>query len=82
MYNAPKECDMDECLYVKELKKAIAWLGMLAYRKHDYCEQDAWYSCPKSEDGCSNPDDGTECNCGAEAHNKKVNAFLKEIEAI
>ena len=48
----------------------ISKLKDLALRKHYSCE-DSWYSCPKSEDGCAQDNDG-ECICGAEDHNAKV----------
>jgi hypothetical protein len=44
-------------------------------RKHRYCE-DSWYSCPKSEDGCANENEGTDCNCGADEWNARIDAHL------
>lgn len=43
-------------------------------RTHRYCE-DAWYSCPKAEDGCAASEAGDECNCGAD----RVNAIIDRI---
>lgn len=47
--------------------------------KHRYCE-DCWYSCPKHEDGCCNEAEGEDCNCGADEHNSKIDALMKEME--
>jgi hypothetical protein len=47
-------------------------------REHRYCEDD-WYSCPKHPDGCLNPSEGTECNCGAEKWNNHIDEVLKEV---
>lgn len=49
-------------------------------RAHHYCE-DTWYSCPKHPDGCANEHAGEECDCGADAHNQRVDdlrAFLAQ----
>lgn len=51
-------------------------LATLALRKHYYCE-DAWYSCPKHPDGCSDDSVGQDCNCGADEHNASVHALLE-----
>lgn len=51
-----------------------------AKRGHRYCD-DSFYSCPLSEDGCS--DDGyeeDECNCGADAINARIDALLADTE--
>lgn len=48
-------------------------------RAHHYCE-DCWYSCPKAEDGCCNRAEGTDCNCGADAWNAKVDALIAQVE--
>ena len=52
----------------------IQQLAGLARRKHYTCE-DSWYNCPKSEDGSANDYAGTECDCGADEHNAKVDAI-------
>jgi len=46
-------------------------------RSHYYCE-DSWYSCPKSEDGCSDKRQGNECNCGADEKNAAIDVLLRE----
>lgn len=46
---------------------------------HHICE-DCWYSCPLSKEGCCD-DRETECNCGATAHNAKVDALIQLLEA-
>ena len=53
-------------------------LKKLAYRQHYSCE-DNWYSCPLSEDGCSNDLAGNECNCWAR-YNKEMEDLFNEIE--
>jgi len=50
-------------------------------RKHYTCE-DYWYSCPKSEEGCGNPDDGDDCNCGADKYNKKIDDIVDFLVTI
>ena len=57
---------------IKELEKLK--------KQHEYCE-DNWYSCPKSEDGCSNPAEGDDCNCGAEKHNSNVDRIINYIKS-
>jgi hypothetical protein len=47
---------------------------------HYYCE-DSWYSCPKAEDGCAN-DKITECNCGADEYNAKLDIILQKINKL
>lgn len=42
---------------------------------HNYCE-DSWYSCPKAEGGCSNESEGSDCNCGADGINAKIDEML------
>ena len=44
-------------------------------RGHYYCE-DPWYTCPKHPDGCANDNEGTDCNCGADEWNARVEALL------
>jgi len=61
------------CLHTLALR-----LAELAKRGHDGCD-DKWYSCPKHEDGCSNPNAGTECNCGADAINSEVEDILRAL---
>lgn len=48
---------------------------------HYYCE-DTWYSCPAHPDGCGNDTLGgdTECNCGADKHNARIDQALAKIE--
>lgn len=53
----------------EQINFIINALANLAIRNHYQCE-DNWYSCPKSEDGCSNDNyNKTECNCGADEIN-------------
>lgn len=55
-------------------------LGALATRHHYSCEEDTWYACPKSTTGCADEAQGTECNCGADAHNEKVSRLLARLK--
>ena len=48
---------------------------------HETCE-DPWYSCPKSEEGCANDNQGDECTCGADYHNEKVNETLEHLDKL
>jgi len=61
------------------LDDAIKKLAKLARKSHYSCA-DAWYSCPLDEDGCANENSGIECNCGADEHNKEVDAIVLEID--
>jgi len=36
---------------------------------HYICEEDCWYSCPKSGVCCSDREDSDECTCGADEEN-------------
>lgn len=46
---------------------------------HHTCDGDTSYSCPKSPEGCADDNAGTECNCGADDHNKTVDALAIEV---
>lgn len=48
---------------------------------HLNCE-DAWYSCPKSSEGCSDDHAGKECNCGADRVNEIIVALKAEVESL
>ena len=48
-------------------------------RHHRECE-DTWYACPKAVDACSNPGEGTECNCWADEDNAILDEVLAELE--
>ena len=60
---------------ITRLKEVLPTLKI----SHHYCE-DCWYSCPKEEDGCCNEAEGEDCNCGADEHNSKIDALMKELE--
>lgn len=45
---------------------------------HSECE-DSWYSCPKSEGGCANANQSSECLCGAEDENTLRKDAVAEI---
>ncbi len=61
------------------LRELIYKLKQFAIQSHTYCE-DSWYSCPKAPDGCSNDSKGSDCDCGADATNRKIELLMKEIE--
>jgi hypothetical protein len=61
-------------------KRLFKELIFLALRPHYSCDEDCWYSCPKSEDGCCDESQGSKCNCGADEHNQKVREIEKQIE--
>lgn len=48
---------------------------------HEECE-DPWYSCPKSNDGCLDENKGTDCTCGTDHWNERINATLARADAI
>jgi hypothetical protein len=60
---------------VAELERFIAD----SKRGHSMCE-DSWYSCPLSEEGCAD-DRETDCTCGANDWNAKVDAALAQPDA-
>jgi len=47
--------------------------------QHSYCE-DEYYSCPKHPDGYADKTKGTECNCGADAQNKRIDEIINLIK--
>ena len=51
-------------------------------RVHFWVDEDNWYSCPKAPDGCSNEDRGTECLCGADEWNAKIDELLAHYKEI
>ena len=61
-----------------DYKQLCVELAALAKREHCYCE-DSWYSCPKATDGCADDYQGSDCNCGADAHNAKVDALVAAL---
>jgi len=46
----------------------------IKYAAHLECG-DAWYSCPKSEDGCLDHGQGDECTCGADDYNRQLDTL-------
>ena len=68
-----------------ELLTIIDQMFALAYRPHDYCE-DVFYTCPKhpeyAEAGSYWTEKVTDCNCGADDHNAKVDALKQELMAV
>jgi len=47
---------------------------------HRYVEDDTYYSCPKAPEGCADPSQGKEYNCGADRHNAILDRMIKEIK--
>jgi len=53
-------------------------MAALARREHYHCE-DSWYQCPAHPEGSADWSKPTGvCDCGADAHNAKVDALLAE----
>lgn len=65
---------------VQNNDKLIALLESLR-RNHLIVEGDCWYSCPKAigwdgESACCNDQEGSECNCGADEHNARLDEAI------
>ncbi len=71
--------DVDAALAAKdrEISSLVAALEGLR-RSHTACD-DNWYSCPLSDEGCANESE-TDCNCGAQEHNAKIEAMLAAMK--
>jgi hypothetical protein len=67
-----------EWVWIKDHEAEIAQLreALEASRMPHYTCDDKWYSCPKAPDGCLDRSEGSECNCGADAHNARIDAAL------
>lgn len=50
----------------------------LLRRHHHVEDQDCWYSCPKSGQCCNNGA-GTECNCGADSDNARLDRIITTL---
>lgn len=62
--------------------RLIKELYEVGIRNHVYLE-DSWYSCPKADnEPCSNPDEGSDCNCGADSNNEKLKAIYEELQGL
>jgi hypothetical protein len=46
--------------------------------QHHICDEDGWYSCPASGQ-CFNEYAGSECDCGADAHNARVDQIINDL---
>jgi len=47
-------------------------------RVHYVCDEDCWYSCPKSGDCCNNLyKSNDKCDCGAEKHNETLDGIIE-----
>ena len=65
----------------QEIKEIIELLPQLK-QEHHYCE-DTFYSCPKEPtEGCCDPNEGDECNCGADKHNERLDNIIKRFQDI
>lgn len=62
------------------MNKLILQLISIAKRSHYSCEEDNWYSCPKSPEGCDNENASNMCNCGADTINKEVENLAAAIK--
>lgn len=57
------------------LRKAVGEYLESTRMKH-HTSPDDWYSCPKSEDGCADPEQGKKCNCGADLFNARLDNII------
>jgi hypothetical protein len=69
---------IEDALEIGERRQKARLLSTLNQlrREHFECE-DCWYSCPKSEGGCCNSEQGKDCNCGADQHNAIIDAAIQ-----
>jgi len=70
---------MKKC-YFTEIYPQIERLIELAHREHYSCDEDCFYSCPKSAEGCCNEKRGKECVCGADEHNAEVDKIAELLK--
>lgn len=49
--------------------------------EHYVCEDDPWYTCPKSGQPHREIYEG-ECHCRADEHNEKLDEIIKELKEI
>jgi hypothetical protein len=63
------------------VQRVFRRLVELAKREHYNCDEDNWYGCPLSRDGCSR-EIPKECDCGAETHNAEVVKLAVELETL
>ncbi len=63
------------------LERLVRRLVALAKCDHYNCEQDTWYGCPLSRDGCADKSQNG-CTCGVEAHNAEVIKLAAELETL
>ena len=74
------------------LERAIKKLKAMQHTHHYVCEEDCWFSCPKSDDCCNSeykdiPNGERPCLCGLDKRNAElqevidiITAFLQAIE--
>lgn len=65
---------------------ALRALLLSLRRSHSLVDEDCWYSCPKAtysdgDIGYCGPDKGNPCNCGADEHNARIDAYLAALPA-
>lgn len=71
----PKRTDDPHILALATSYLDLHHLVQDSRRLHRDCD-DSWYSCPKAYGGCDDPRAGTECNCGADAWNERIDKAL------
>ena len=59
------------------IDEMVASLNQLKLKHHE-CP-DPWYSCPKSGECANDEADENICNCGADAHNQKVDDAIANL---
>lgn len=65
---------------MQALIQHIQKLAALAHCNHFWLDEDGWWNCPLSAEGCPNPDiPKDKCTCGADAHNAEVQKVVDEI---
>lgn len=81
MSATPKHPKSPDARGARSLHRLVGRLVELAKREHHNCEEDTWYGCPLSRDGCAR-DIPKECDCGAETHNAEVLKLAGELETL
>ena len=54
-------------------------------RSHHVCDEDCWYSCPKSGENCMDNEVGPlndrgSCDCGADKHNETLDGIIEWLK--
>ena len=71
------DSDKQQWMYQEDETIARLRAALEAAKIPHYVCDDCFYSCPKSGECCDDTADQTKCNCGADAHNAKIDEALK-----